>query len=74
MQFKITNYCDLDGVPAVVATLDTPKGLGTYCFEYVEGRWREPEDNGADVMSKSRVVTQDVFERMFPDVGLPTAP
>ena len=63
---KIT-YVQLEGTPGILFRDDS----GIYVYEYVDGKWREPPDNGADMGTKSSVLSQEQFERMFPDVGMP---
>lgn len=68
MATEIT-YVSLEGTPGVIFRDMDRKKLWVY--EHVGGAWREPADNGADMATKSAVVTQEQFERMFPDIGLP---
>ena len=70
MAFDKITYCELEGTPCLV----TRAGRGEYVFEHVGGTWREPADNGADVVTKARTLSQEQFERMFPDLELPNAP
>lgn len=72
MPFTKITYCSLEGTPSLVTRAPTPRGEGAFCYEYVNGAWREV--NGADIVTKASIVGQAAFERMFPGIGLPQAP
>lgn len=74
MAFTKVTYCSLEGTPAIVGRAPTPEGVGVWCYEYIGGSWREPADNGADIVTKAATMSQAAFERMFPGIGLPQAP
>jgi hypothetical protein len=58
-----------DGLPGLVVRDDEKRTL--YCYEFVDGIWREPADNGWRVSTEARMLRRAVFERMFPGIGMP---
>ena len=62
-------YVQLEGTPGILVKDDDRKTLHVY--ENVDGEWRDPPDNGADMGTKSAVLSKEQFERMFPGIGLP---
>jgi hypothetical protein len=55
-----------EGSPTVLAEYDTGR---MRAWEYQEDKWVSV--HAADIATKAAVLTRPLFDRMFPDVGLP---
>lgn len=62
-------YCDWEGTPGLVVR--DHKKRHVHVYEFVDGKWREPADHGADIVHKSSEITAAEFKRRFPSADIP---